>query len=235
MARLTLYYATNRRHRGRDRWHPTGYGTDFSRDGLENLRFGVVHLEADRGRIRRELERPAAGGRGDGEGLAAYLSRRAASRRHTRIHAFEERLDPAASDVNQPPEARWGSQALFAELRRQMLRQTDVVVYIHGFNVAWNEAVGSALALQEMLNLPAPGAEPQGVLVVLFTWPSDGRALPFVSYKSDRSEAAASGKAVGRGFLKLRDYLARLRAEARRGGAGPCDRSLHLLCHSMGN
>jgi len=47
----------------------------------------------------------------------------------------------------------------------------------------------------------------------LFTWPSDGQALPYVSYKSDRSDAKGSGYAIGRGFLKLRDFLVRLRDE----------------------
>jgi esterase/lipase superfamily enzyme len=94
-----------------------------------------------------------------------------------------------------------------------------------------NEAVGSALALQEMLNLPTPDASgAQKTTVILFTWPSDGQALPFVSYKSDRSDARGSGYAIGRGFLKLRDFLVRLKNDEAR-----CDGCLHLLCHSMGN
>lgn len=67
---------------------------------------------------------------------------------------------------------------------------------------------------------------------MLFTWPSDGLALPFVSYKSDRSEAQGSGYAFARGLLKLRDFLALLADRAR---ARACPQDLHLLCHSMGN
>jgi len=60
-------------------------------------------------------------------------------------------------------------------------------------------------------------------------------ALPWVSYKSDRSEATGSGAAVGRAFLKARDFLADLRDRARKGGKPLCGQDLHLLCHSMGN
>jgi len=69
------------------------------------------------------------------------------------------------------------------------------------------------------------------VAVVLFSWPSDGQAIPFVSYKSDRTEAAASGSAFARGILKLRDYL----MEVCKRGVNPCGQDIHLLCHSMGN
>jgi esterase/lipase superfamily enzyme len=60
-------------------------------------------------------------------------------------------------------------------------------------------------------------------------------ALPFVSYKSDRTEAAASGYAFGRGLLKLRDFLRSLQANAKKGKAAVCEQDIHLLCHSMGN
>jgi hypothetical protein len=61
-----------------------------------------------------------------------------------------------------------------------------------------------------MLNHAGRGDTAQSMLVVLFTWPSDGMALPLVSYKSARTEAPSSGNAIGRGLLKLRDYLAAL-------------------------
>jgi hypothetical protein len=67
---------------------------------------------------------------------------------------------------------------MFAELQRAMMRGADVLVYIHGFNVAWNEAVGSALALQEILNRRGSFSRRKQI-VVLFSWPSNGKALPF--------------------------------------------------------
>ena len=186
MSTLKLYYATNRRHTGRDRWHPTGYGTTFSQDGMENLRLGVVSVEVDQDRVSRCLKEKLRHGTGNGEKLSGYLASRVRSTKHCSIRAFPEKLDPSASDRNQPGNAKWGSQAMFEELRRTMVDSTDVLVYIHGFNVSWEDAVGSALALQAMVNLPIDGAPPQKVAVVLFTWPSDGQALPYVSYKSDR-------------------------------------------------
>ena len=38
MATTQLYYVTNRRRQGRNRWQPTGYGPEPSKDGTENLR-----------------------------------------------------------------------------------------------------------------------------------------------------------------------------------------------------
>jgi esterase/lipase superfamily enzyme len=237
MSKLKLYFATNRRHKGRDQWHPTGYDTTFSLDGMENLRVGSLTVEVDDDRVAQSLNEELSHGTGNGEKLSAYLASRVRSTKHCSIQAFPEKLDAGASDRNQPDSAKWGSQAMFEELHQTMIECTDVLVYIHGFNVSWEDAVGSALALQEMVNLPTDGAPPQKVVVVLFTWPSDGQALPYVSYKSDRSEAAASGAAIGRGFLKVRDYLLGLRVGARKGGDKVllCEQEIHLLCHSMGN
>jgi len=237
MSKLKLYFATNRRHKGRDQWHPTGYDTTFSLDGMENLRVGSLTVEVDDDRVAKSLKEELGHGTGNGEKLSTYIASRVRSAKHCSIRAFPEKLDPDASDRNQPDSAKWGSQAMFEELRQTMLACSDVLVYIHGFNVSWEDAVGGALALQAMVNLPVDGAPPQKVAVVLFTWPSDGQALPYVSYKSDRSEAAASGAAIGRGFLKVRDYLLGLRAGARKSGDKVvlCEQEIHLLCHSMGN
>ena len=229
MVDLTLYYATNRNHVGKDRWRPRSYGPKFSNDGMENLRFGRITVPADARRMQRLLDKEAGYDRGDGEALAEYLGKQVKSA-HAAIRAYPESLDPGVADTDQA-DARLGSQPLFDDLKRAMARNTDVVVYIHGFNVAWHEAVGSALALQAMLNRSGVGDPEQQVMVMLFSWPSDGMALPFVSYKSDRSEAKGSGYAFGRGILKLRDFLMSLK---RRGEPG-CDQDIHLLCHSMGN
>ena len=217
---LTLYYATNRAHKGKDRWHPGSYGPKFSDDGMENLRFGRLKLDVDAAKIERYLAADKI------EDLSAYLETRAKS---AAIDAFPEKLDRSVAENLQ--DAKLGSAAMFAELKELMEKCSDVLVYVHGFNVSWFSAVGAALALQIKLNR-SPLADPeQSVVVVLFTWPSDGMALPFASYKSDRSEAEGSGKAFGRGLLRLRDYLHALRQN----GAQLCRQDIHLLCHSMGN
>lgn len=233
MKTLRLYYATNRKHQGKDRWQPIGYDTRFSDDGAENLRFGVVELDADEAVIARHLGADCGFGRGDGNALAGAFGRQL-KRGEARISPYREAIDAAKPDAVQPARA-FGSQAMFGDLQDAMRKSSDVLVYIHGFNVSWNDAVASALALQESLNQSDQGKPDQQVLVVLFSWPSDGKALPYVSYKSDRVEARASGGAVGRALLKLRDFLLKVRTLDARGRDVACGQELHLLCHSMGN
>jgi esterase/lipase superfamily enzyme len=157
---------------------------------------------------------------------------------------------------------------MFADLQADMQRGIDMLVLIHGFNVGWEEAVGTAAAFEAMLNRADPrraGEAFQPVRVILFTWPSDGKALPWVSYKSDRSDATSAAGAVGRAMLKLRDFLHQLgrdvraaktterdtreqlraqgvtresevvRALAQVEGTQLCGQKIHLLAHSMGN
>lgn len=228
MTALRLFYATNRNHIGSDRWHPEGYGKKFSDDGIENLRFGRVMVEADEAKMTKHLSADCGPiGKGDGEGLIKYLAKCAES---ADIIAYREKINRSVAQ-DQQENIKLGSQAAFADLQTVMRNSSDVLLFIHGYNVSWTDAVGTALSLQTMLNR-CPDRDPnQEVQVVLFTWPSDGMALPFVSYKSDRAEAAGSGNAVGRGILKVRDFLASLRRQEEQ----LCKQDLHLLCHSMGN
>ena len=90
MTKYALYYATNRNHIGEDRWHPTSYGTKFSDDGMENLRFGVVTISANEETVAEHLNaRMQNHGKGDGESLASYLTSCA---KRAQIHAYEERI-----------------------------------------------------------------------------------------------------------------------------------------------
>jgi esterase/lipase superfamily enzyme len=224
MGKHGLYFATNRAHEGEDRWHPRRYGKSFSEDGMENLRFGWLEVEADDTEVAKSLAKDTGFGLGNGGALADLLSKAA---KRARIDAYPEKLDPDRTDAAQP-NAKLGSKAMFSDLQKDMLKRSDVLVFVHGYNVAWEEAVGSALALQIMQNRDGIGEDAQKTTVVLFSWPSDGSALPFVAYRSDRSEAKTSGYAFARGLLKLRDHLAQL-------GGLDCGQCLHLLCHSMGN
>ncbi len=237
MTELTLLYATNRRHRGK-RWQPRGYGTAFSDDGAENLRFGRAELTYDQDKVRRYLRRDrGAIGTGDGPALARHLGKRA---RQAKLTAFVETIERDVPDHEQP-EARRGSSEFFGTLKQWMDAGDDVLVFIHGYNVDWNDALSGAAALQLMLASKAPevrqeqGSSPRATRVVLFSWPSDGSKMPFVAYRDDRTEAEASGRAVGRALLKFRDFLVHLRAAARRERATLCGGRVHLLCHSMGN
>jgi esterase/lipase superfamily enzyme len=139
---------------------------------------------------------------------------------------------------------------MFARFADESTQQSDVLVYIHGYNTSWEEAVADAMALQLLLNNDVK----KKVVVVLFTWPSDGIILPWISYFSDRSDASHCRFALLRSLLLIRDRMARLRqceegrkqnvAETPASGDTPsdllrrsllCSRKIHLLCHSMGN
>ena len=230
MAETTLIFATNRRHRGSDRWHPTGYTGEPSKDGAENLRFGEVSVPYDADRVAGHLEQGSGFGAGHGEKLAAYLLRQ---RRSAKVTAFEEGLQKFASD-SQQSQNKFGSTRAFSDLQKDMLKGCDVLVFVHGFNVSFWEAVAAAVSLELMLNRKRDAGD-KPVRVVLFTWPSDGRSIPYWSYFSDRGDAEHSGSAVGRGFLKLRDYLISSRRANRQRDEPECRQSIHLLCHSMGN
>ncbi|MDH4063536.1 MAG: alpha/beta fold hydrolase [Acidobacteriota bacterium] len=231
MTTIKLFYATNRRHEGPSRWKPTGYGTKFSDDGIENLRFGRLSFEADSAEIQKCVTRPVDHGVGDGRRLSKLLS--ATLQDGMAIAPYREKIDRRSSEAKQP-NARLGSKALFNDLHSVMSKTTDVVIFVHGFNVSWVDAVASAASLQLMLN-STPARDPgQEVQVVLFSWPSDGLALPYVSYKSDRTEAQGSGFAFARGLLKVRDFLAEMRRPSGE-ALEPCRQDIHLLCHSMGN
>ena len=154
-------------------------------------------------------------------------------------------LMPEELDSSMPEGAKLGSAAMFEGLR-QALRKTncDVVIYLHGFANDFPNTAKRAAALQHFYS-----QKPRPVLVVMFSWPSNGVVFPRYEYFSDREDAEVSGIAMARTLKKLTDFLAQLRAEDRevirkhkRDGTVPspkelkqCERQLHLLAHSMGN
>ncbi|MEZ4386716.1 MAG: alpha/beta hydrolase [Candidatus Krumholzibacteriia bacterium] len=119
--------------------------------------------------------------------------------------------------------ARLGSQEIFGELLAAMRRGADTLVYVHGYNVSFTDALRGGGAIRRALRTS------RGLNVVVFSWPSDGSMLPFLAYKHDRSDARASAAAFARALLKLEAFLVKVRRGAE------CGARLHLLCHSMGN
>ncbi len=229
MNTLKLFFATNRNHEGSNRWKPKGYGKKFSGDGHENLRFGELTMEADQPTIQKHLTKKYKDNRvGDGEGLSGYLSKCA---KNAKITAYEDKTSEAKAVIAPDKNA---STQFFRNLKNVMMESSDVMVFIHGYNVSWEEAVGSALSLQLTLNVHR-SKEDGSLVVVLFSWPSEGSMMPFAAYKSDRCDARDSGKAVGRALLKLRHFLAQLHKDAADNNEELCNNDLHLLCHSMGN
>lgn len=114
-----------------------------------------------------------------------------------------------------------GSNLVFEEARKEMRKeQQDCVIFIHGFNCDFRDAIQATAQIKQLY-------AQRPMTYFLFTWPSDGSALPFKAYISDRDDARVSGVALGRGLQKLAHFL--------RGTNDYCNQSIHLFAHSMGN
>ncbi len=240
--KLKLYYVTNRNHLGKKQFTPDGYGVHPSVSGIENLRLGKVMLDLETPSLDKWFRTKTGAGPGDGVALSKYLTKQA--KKQAKIVAYRENIPDRERIETGQEGKKLGSAEMFAEVQRVLRQGQDVLIYVHGFNESWWKAVGTALALQAMLNRPSrwgASGRNKNVLVVLFTWPSDGSALPFAAYRSDRTEALGSGFALGRGFLKLRDFLTETTRppttlEEKAGKKwDPCLQNVNILCHSMGN
>ena len=240
MNNIELFYATNRAHEGA-RDTPKRYGSVPSADGGENLRFGCVTLNnLDESAIQDCLNVRLDYGVGDGVKLSDYYLSKIKPKQKPKISNVTIAAIQDGHVTNKPDfiqdESKLGSVQTFNALKEKMSNSCDVVIYIHGYSVSWEDAVASAMALQTTLNLSV-GAVDKGkekeIVVILFSWPSDGQKLPIYSYKSDRADAEFSGSAFGRGLLRFRDFLVKLRT--RDGDKILCNQEVHLLCHSMGN
>jgi esterase/lipase superfamily enzyme len=122
------------------------------------------------------------------------------------------------------PNDKGGSQDLLGNLHKAMAgERTDTLVFVHGFNVGFMDALGAAARLADEVKVTDSQLN-----VVVFSWPSDGEKVPWMSYYSDREDARVSGPALARCYLLLEDFVGKLREKDR------CERCLHLLAHSMG-
>jgi len=176
---------------------PDDFGIGFSEDGLANLRFGMADVS--------------------GKDLDEFDIYIAPERLNT---DYERKVKGAGGSV-------FGSVNVFKRVREKMLAYSrDTLVFVHGYNVSFREALTSAARLKQQFSTSNGGP---GVNVVAFSWPSDGSMMPYIAYGNDRQDAAASGPAFARGLLKLADFLRGSTAEE------ACDQRLHLVAHSMGN
>jgi esterase/lipase superfamily enzyme len=174
---------------------PTEYGKNFSEEGLASLRFGCATVAGD-----------------DFDDITIETETEDLKKDEER-----KKKDGAGSEL--------GSQKVFAKVRQSMAdNNRDTIIFIHGYNVSFRDALKAAAELQRSLNNPDAK-----VNVVLFSWPSDGSMMPYVAYANDRQDAAASGPAFARSFLKLADFLRNATKKEM------CSQPLHLLAHSMGN
>jgi esterase/lipase superfamily enzyme len=105
-----------------------------------------------------------------------------------------------------------GSAAMFEDLRAELKRENkDVIVYLHGFANSFQNSLQRAAALQALYATPE-----QDLIVVMFSWPSNGTVQPAWNYFSDREDAEASGIAMGRALKRLGEFLEALREADRK-------------------
>jgi esterase/lipase superfamily enzyme len=115
--------------------------------------------------------------------------------------------------------------SLFGEVQAKMSADVpDTVLFIHGFDYKFDEALVGLGLLRQRLNLGRFAA----ANMIVFTWPSDGTMTPFLSYASDRRDARDSGEAGGRALLQLSDFLDALKP------GEFCRGRIHIVAHSMG-
>lgn len=124
-----------------------------------------------------------------------------------------------------PDNAKEGSKELLKKLRTLMKAdEVDSLIFIHGFNVSFKDAIESAGKMSERYSELSNGEYKPNIFV--FSWPSDGSAT---KYFDDRHDAVASGYAFARGLMKLTTFL---RATPKKEA---CQQKINLIAHSMGN
>ncbi len=118
-----------------------------------------------------------------------------------------------------------GSKGTFEMMRAEMEQgPCDIVCLIHGY------ASDFRTALARVAEISNDYATTQRSLIgFVFSWPANGRVLPWIDYYSDRDDAKASGFAIARAFQLLTAFLESLDRDKY------CRQSIHLVAHSMGN
>ena len=136
-----------------------------------------------------------------------------------------------------------GSATVFEEIRQRMRTGVDTVLFIHGFNYDFHEALIDTARLKRTYE-----TSKYPYTFFVFSWPSDGSLMPYIAYADDRADARTSGVALGRGLLKLGAFVKRIsdelgprvRSDLRRDPEAArqrqelCRGRLHLMAHSMG-
>jgi esterase/lipase superfamily enzyme len=183
--RRTVFYGTDRAETGSE--EPEGYfGTRRARSG--ELRFGACEVSIPRDHRMGSIERPS-------------------------IWKLEFRPDPEKHmvlvDLSALPRT-----AFFARVRSavQGSQEKEVLVFVHGFNVSFTEAV--LRTAQLAYDLGFDGAP------ITYSWPSQS-SLSLTGYHADETNAEWTAP-------HLEQFLAEIasRSNARR---------IHVIAHSMGN
>ena len=143
-----------------------------------------------------------------------------------KVHLAEEKIPESAKEA-----PILGSKAIYEALRARMAdEKRDVLCLIHGYASTFESALERAAELQDKYGKRG------NLQAFVFSWPANGRMVPWLDYYDDRDDARASALAIARSFPKLRDFLLDLGREQRANGQRRfCQQSIHVVAHSMGN
>lgn len=143
-----------------------------------------------------------------------------------KVHLADEKIPESGKET-----PVLGSKAVYETLRARMAEgNNDVLCLIHGYAATFDSALERAAELQDKYG------KGRKLQAFVFSWPANGRMVPWLDYYDDRDDAKASALAIARSFLKLHDFLLQLGREQRTDGERVfCGQSIHLVAHSMGN
>ena len=150
------------------------------------------------------------------------------------------------ADISENPESEelCCSQDIFNEIQDRMSKGIDTIIYFHGFNNSFEDAIVGTAKLKKLY-------EEEGdcdYTMIVFSWPSEGNPL---FYQRDRSDACKSKEFFGPGLSKMGRFLTELCQAKdnqkmtsdtdvknedleRQSNKVDCGR-LHIMVHSMGN
>ncbi|MFN5269605.1 MAG: alpha/beta hydrolase, partial [Hyphomonadaceae bacterium] len=113
------------------------------------------------------------------------------------------------------------TQAFTTELARAVADEDDsILLFVHGFNVKFDDALINAAQLYVDLANPNEATPFRPGAPILFSWPSDGQVAPW-HYYSDRKDSLGAAP-------RLAEFLDMITAN-------PKLRRVNILAHSMGN
>ncbi len=179
----TVFYATNRRETG-DSNPENFYNGERALDGKMN--YGIAKVNIPLTHKKGHMEMPFMG--------YSYL-------RSEKSHIYLRELD----NINEA--------SFFSALNAKpgwKGTEKDLLVYVHGFNVDFEEAIRRAGQIAFDFNFAGTP--------IAFSWPSEGETT---SYNSDREDAIYSAK-------YLETFLEKLNTKYP-------GRKIHIIAHSMGN
>jgi esterase/lipase superfamily enzyme len=107
-------------------------------------------------------------------------------------------------------------------------QQSHICLFVHGYNVGWQDAVDDYLEVKNGLIEPANLGQ-----AVLFSWPSKGSVA---GYLPDREEAHDAAPDLAGLFVDLNDYLVKKQrvAAATNDPEKLCKAKISVIAHSMG-